>query len=246
MPRLTPSTLLAFALLTTGCGQIGPFGRTATFASQDRQLCVETALRRSPDMSAVELAFDRFELACERGDLGACSALGVMYEQGLGVRANDAMAFRLFDQACRGGNDAGCVNLGLAYVNGRGVAFDSRQAAELFGLGCAKGDPRGCSQLAELYLAGDGVPRDTTKAAQLYAISCDARQWESCYAVAKLHEDGTIGPDPVAAITFYEKACVAGYADACDRMDSMYTRPLPYAGAVAATPASPAVPLANR
>ena len=51
-----PIIIVAVALLSTGCGQIGPFGQTATFPNYERQLCVETALRRAPDMGAVELS----------------------------------------------------------------------------------------------------------------------------------------------------------------------------------------------
>ena len=222
-----PIVIVAVALLSTGCGQIGPFGQTATFPDYERQLCVETALRRSPDMGAVDLAFERFSHACEDGDPAACSALGVMYEQGLGTAVDDRRAAALYEMACKAGNEGGCLNLGLDYSNGVGVDFDSRRAAELFTNGCSQREPRACTELAALYVAGDGVQKDTTKAAQLYAEACDVGRWEACYAVAKLHDDGIIGPDPVAALTFYERACVAGYGDSCDRMDALYSRRLP-------------------
>jgi uncharacterized protein len=227
------SMMLVTALAVfPGCGQIGPFGVKPTFADHERQLCVETALRREPDKDAIELAFDKFTLGCERGDAGACSALGVMYEQGLAVEQDGKRAFALFDQACRAGNDGGCVNLGKAYVDGVGADFNSRRAVELFTLGCDNGDMRGCTELAALYAVGDGVSRDTTKAAQLYAHACEGRQLDACYAVAKLHDDGIIGPDPITALSFYEKACVGGYEDSCDRMDRMYARRRPI-GAIA-------------
>ena len=98
MARYTPLTLTT-ALLLVGCGELG-FRHSATFATLDSQLCVETALRRHPDASTLELARDRFRAACADEDMAACSALGVMYEQGLALPEDYDRAAVLFEMAC--------------------------------------------------------------------------------------------------------------------------------------------------
>ena len=127
---------------------------------------------------------------CLEGDAIACTSLGAMYANGIGVTRDLARALSLLQQACDGGEMRGCFGLGLLYSSGQGVTQDLARALSLFqqvcddGLveacqegarvvsvylqACDRGDMRGCFGLAQSYRSGDGVPRDLARAVSLY------------------------------------------------------------------------------
>lgn len=220
-PALVSLAMLLGAA-TSGCGiqwmRHGPLGH------YDQQLCVETALRRNPDPATLASAYARFEAGCQEGDAAACSTLGVMYERGLHVKQSVPRAVRLYDRACKGDNGGGCVNLGMAYKAGAGVEVDAARAAQLFEMACERGDVRGCTELASVMARGQGIPSDARQAAELFETGCSAGHADACYRLASYFEDGTFGPDPFTAMTFFEKACIAGISAGCERLDQMYDR----------------------
>jgi len=206
---------------TVACGGVG-WNTPTVFDTTANQQCAENALRRNPEPTTLPAAFARFDEGCEGGEAAACSALGVMYERGLAVDKDPRRAAVLFGRACRDGNAAGCVNLGTAYATGTAVAIDAGRAAQLFEFACDKGDPRGCTELASVYTHGYGVEQDRRRGVELYQRVCDEGHSRACYRLASLFEDGTVGPDTFTAITYYEKACIGGIMEGCDRLDIMY------------------------
>ena len=58
--------------------------------------------------------------AAEQGDAQAQNKLGEMYDNGLGVRQDDAEAVRWYRQAAEQGHAVAQKNLGEMYDNGRG------------------------------------------------------------------------------------------------------------------------------
>jgi len=81
----------------------------------------------------------------EGGDAMAQNALGVMYQDGLGVEKNDVTAAKWFRKAAQGGDAKAQWNLGIDYYLGRGVEQDFAEAHEWFsraGDGLPPGDAR--------------------------------------------------------------------------------------------------------
>src|SRR5207248_9558884 len=79
-------------------------------------------LRKNPN-EAARLA----KQACDGGDLGGCTVLGVDYAMGYSHKRDFTVANALFDRACTQGNGgevdaSGCYYLGQAYQKGLGVA----------------------------------------------------------------------------------------------------------------------------
>lgn len=209
---------------TTGCGikMLRPL--VAGFEGDRQQECVEAALRGAPDPAAVPAAMARFTAGCESDDPAACSALGVMYELGRGVKKDAARAFALYEGACKAHNDAGCVNLGLAYRGGIGTRVDVEHAAALFTIGCDGGNDYGCVELATLRKLGLGVARSPQIAAGLFQVSCENGHADACYRLAGMFEEGTLGPDPMTTLTLYEKSCAYGKKESCERVDALYAQ----------------------
>jgi TPR repeat protein len=54
----------------------------------------------------------------------SCSQLGLMYEEGKGVKQDDFKAFKFYQKACDLNFSGGCSNLGLSYKEGKGVKQD--------------------------------------------------------------------------------------------------------------------------
>jgi TPR repeat protein len=205
------------ALVASACGGIQSPNAKKPF---DPQSCVESALRRGPDSSVMPMAFKSFAADCKAGDSVGCSALGVMYEGGLGVARDEVQAKRLFWQACQAGNVQGCVNFGSMLASGRGGARDVDTAARMLGKACAQGDARGCGQLASMYLNGVGDP---VQAGHLFQIACQAGDAEACFELAKLNDHGALGNDSLRAMRYYESGCRGGHQPACLHADLIYS-----------------------
>ena len=66
--------------------------------------------------------------AAEQGFAAAQYNLGVMYDNGQGVRQDDAQAVQWYRKAAEQGHAKAQYNLGVAYINGQGVRQDDAQA----------------------------------------------------------------------------------------------------------------------
>ena len=88
--------------------------------------------------------------AAEQGNTAAQHNLGVMYENGEGVRQDDAEAVRWYRQAAAQGLAQAQYNLGVEYETGRGVRQDLALAQEWYGKACQNGDQDGCENYQRL------------------------------------------------------------------------------------------------
>ena len=80
----------------------------------------------------------------ERGNVQAQFNLGMMYENGQGVRQDDAEAVKWYRQAAEKGYAKAQYNLGAMYFTGRGVHQDFHLSKEWFGKACDGGIQVGC------------------------------------------------------------------------------------------------------
>ncbi len=107
----SPLPLLVFVALAaslSGCVR----GIYADPSGYDAQACAERGLRGEVDRETLLQATAMFRDACDFGDPGACSSLGIIYERGLGeVSLDVSKAASLYRRACDRGNVHGCDNL---------------------------------------------------------------------------------------------------------------------------------------
>ena len=124
------------------------------------------------------------KLACDHGDFGGCTVLGIDYAMGYSGAKDVAAGNALFDKACTGGTSeadaSGCYYLGQAYQRGLGVAVDASRAVELYRKACNAGWQESCLTLAQMLDAGDGVAKDPEQAKWLYGKACDGGMTEAC------------------------------------------------------------------
>ncbi|HFB4418182.1 TPA: tetratricopeptide repeat protein [Neisseria gonorrhoeae] len=82
--------------------------------------------------------------AAEQGNAAAQFNLGVMYENGQGVRQDYVQAVQWYRKASEQGDVQAQYNLGLMYYDGRGVRQDLALAQEWLGKACQNGDQNSC------------------------------------------------------------------------------------------------------
>jgi TPR repeat protein len=111
------------------------------------------------------------ELDCKVHDRIACTDLGYMYDQGLGVVQDRARAAEFFDKGCKGKDGRGCTWLG--YLVAEGAAPKSYGLPKsLFKKGCDLEDGAGCYELADLTDDPEEAWRYVAGACQLAGIGC--------------------------------------------------------------------------
>ena len=93
--------------------------------------------------------------AAEQGDAGAQVNLGWLYDNGLGVPEDHAMAVNWFGRAADQGDSTGQNNLGLMYDSGRGVPEDDAEAMKWYRLAAEQGNADAKARLEELQPSED-------------------------------------------------------------------------------------------
>ncbi len=76
-------------------------------------------------------AAEFFQKAAEQGNASAQYNLGVMYDNGQGVKKDYKKAIELYKKAAEQGNASAQSNLGVMYYYGRGVKKDKIKAYQL-------------------------------------------------------------------------------------------------------------------
>ena len=92
--------------------------------------------------------------AAEQGNAAAQFNLGVMYENGQGVRQDYVQAVQWYRKAAEQGDAQAQYNLGVMYDNGQGVRQNYKIAKEWFGKACDNGLQLGCDAYRKLNQQG--------------------------------------------------------------------------------------------
>ena len=97
-----------------------------------------------------QTAFKLWLPLAEQGNASTQFNLGVMYEDGRGVKQDDVEAVKWYRQAAEQGEAKAQFNLGVMYAKGQGVRQDKGQAKEWFGKACDNGYQDGCENYGKL------------------------------------------------------------------------------------------------
>ena len=209
--RLTTDEEAKLAFLTKACDG----GVTAE--------CVAAGLERLENRPTE--AASLWQKGCEAGNALACTSLGVLYHQEIGVALDLAKAGQFYRRGCTGGDAGGCSNLATLYVSDKGLERDHSKARAFFQLACDGGNASGCGNLGRIYDRGMGVDRDMEKARQLYEISCTSGHAAGCVSLGILFERGDGVPqNPQEAGRLYQTGCAAGSADGCGNLGLLYAK----------------------
>lgn len=100
------------------------------------------------DEGKASQAFRLFLSGAKAGDLSSQLNLGFFYDEGVGVRRNQAKALRWYRRAHRGGSSSAAVNIGILLRNQGRFA----QAIQWFQRALSRGNHDSALQMGETYL----------------------------------------------------------------------------------------------
>jgi eukaryotic-like serine/threonine-protein kinase len=146
----------------------------------DPAACLAIA-RAAESSRAFERAATLYVKACDAGSAAGCTALGVLYNRGMGAERDVARAAEYYGRGCTLGDMAGCNNLGTLYQFGAIGFRDIGKARELYDRACANGQMDGCANLGLLMLDTPNLPaRELTLARGLLEKACAAGISRAC------------------------------------------------------------------
>jgi hypothetical protein len=207
----------ACALFGAGCGG----GIFATMNGYDAQSCAEASLRKGDAAGVGREAFELFKSSCVAEDAGACSALGVAYESGVGVERDLRAAEVVYERACVLENPRGCTNHALLEtVLHPGDAAVAARSRAILSTSCDEDDRLACARLGRMARDGVGGPVDVTLSVVLFERSCASGDNGACMDLAS--SVGLAAPERATAL--YAQACTAGEPEACAALDASGAR----------------------
>ena len=113
-----------------------------------------TMLILAPEMAncteTMEHAYTRLHHAAVEGDGAAQNNLGLMYEEGTGVKQDYAEAIKWYSMAAKKGNSNAQNNLGLMYAYGTGVQRNDTEAVKWFRMAAKQGNANAQEALKSL------------------------------------------------------------------------------------------------
>ncbi len=171
----------------------------------------------------------KLKAAAESGDSHSQVALGLAYQNGRGVEANDAIAKDWYQKAAAAGNSEGQNDLGVMYMNGWGIEKNKEEAVRWYRLAAKQRNAHAMFNLGAAYYNGDGVPVDDSLAYVWFLLAQEAGSAQADDAVrrsaggspasaptafatiATMYEKGEeIAPDQTAALRWLRNAAEAG------------------------------------
>jgi TPR repeat protein len=171
----------------------------------------QAAAEDAADPQALAARAKTLRAAADKGDAESQVQLGIMYQAGDGVAADDAEAVKLFRKAAETGHVEGMWRLGGMYMTGNGVAKDEREALRW----CTKAAKAGPADLkcrfAEMYERGDGVPQDYAEALKWYRMAAKAGNARAMSNIGLLYGQGLgVEKNDKEAADWYRKGADAG------------------------------------
>ncbi len=134
------------------------------------------------------VALRKFRPLAERGNVLAQYKLGLMYNNGEGVRQNFGKAAKWFNRAAIQDYAPAQTRLAIKYEKGQGVTRNYREAVNWYRHGAEQGNAIAQYRLGRMYVLGRGVRRDYTEAVVWFNL-----------AATQGVEDAAIARDTVAA-----------------------------------------------
>lgn len=159
------------------------------------------AYQRGYYKTALKEAMKR--VAANKHDGVAMTLIGEIYEQGFGVKQDDAEAAKWYAAAAAEGDVQGTFKLGLAKLRGEGVPKDAAGAEDLFRKAAARDNAGALYNLGimELQKKKGGTP-DFKKAADYFGKAAEFGLPDADYALGLLYRKGrgVVRDDKIAAL----------------------------------------------
>ncbi len=205
---------------------------SSTKKSASSKADTPTVAAAAPPEQSCEDAYDAKEwtraaaLCAKEARAGTVSAqrnLAVMYDRGVGVGRDPALAAQWMRTAAESGSRDAAYQLGAMYETGRGVAQDGAQAVAWYRKAALLGDREAQVKVGKAYEAGKGVQADVGEALTWYRKAAgQGDAWAQNY-IGFLYGNGKGVPrDDVEALKWFRQAATNGNAQAEYNVGFMY------------------------
>lgn len=169
-------------------------------------------------------ALDLLTPLAESGDPVAQNVLGAIYEDGLVVAQDLAVAEDWWQKAARQDYDKAVYNLGWLLQNqDEGYPDDPGAALPWIERAMQIGYPHAFALRAELHAAGRGGPVDETAAAEAWETAAQLGVTDAMNRIGMLYVDGTgVEEDMASALYWFREAAWTGDAVGLSNLGAMY------------------------
>ncbi|MFT4580436.1 MAG: TPR repeat protein [Gammaproteobacteria bacterium] len=152
------------------------------------------------DKGDYEAAHKEFLYLAETGDPSAQTILGVLYENGAGIKEDKLEAVKWYRLAAEQGSMAAQTNLGFMFDTGSGVPEDNEKAALWFRAAAGQGSELAQFNLGSFYLRGEGVEQDADLAVEWFQKAADSGLTGAYMKLAELYGKGEHGIEKNSAV----------------------------------------------
>lgn len=160
----------------------------------------------------------------KQDDYRAMIALGEMFEQGRGVKKDEAQAVQLYERA---GDRSGWAQfkLGIMYWQGQGVAKNEAKALQWWQKSADGGNGKAQNNLGFMFDRGIVVQRDYKKALDWYLLAQARSVSQAKGNLEDFFEDGRGAPaEPASAAAWFRSGAEAGVASAQFKLGIFYAK----------------------
>ncbi len=167
--------------------------------------------------------------ACTReanaGNQQAQRNLGALYDQGLGVSKDAALAASWYRKAASTGNRDALFQLATMYEQGRGVPQDQKQALDWYRKAAFQGDGDSQVKLGRAYLDGKGVEKNDAEAAAWFQRAADQGNLYALNRLGGMYVDGKgVRRDEARGAKLFQTAAAKNDAQGQYNLATMYAK----------------------
>eukprot|EP00729_Bicosta_minor_P018019 gene18019-biopygen22193 len=141
--------------------------------------------------------------------------LGIMYENGAGVKQDHVEAVKWFRKSAEAGYAPAQYTLGNMYDTGKGVEQDYVAAVKWYRKAAEAGDANAQCSLGYMYFTGEGVEQDHVEAEKWFRKSAEAGFANAQYNLGGMYGSGDgVEQDFSKAVRWLQLAGAQGFEDA--------------------------------
>ena len=160
-----------------------------------------------------------YEKAAKLNDPKSQNALGVCYDQGLGVTKDYNKAFEYLLKSYNNGCTDSYANIGYYYLVGQGTNQDYNKAFEAYSKAAINEFPVAYYYMGEFYELGRGTEQNYEKAYEYYNKSHESGNYMATYKLGLFYENGYhVGVNFEKAYMFYQDSADKGYSLAQEKV----------------------------
>ena len=138
------------------------------------------------DRNAFE--FKATQDGANKGKPGSQYNLGLLYQEGKGVRQDYSKAIEWYEKSANQGYSDAQYNLGLLYQEGKGVRQDYPKAIKWYEKSANQGYSSAQHALGVIYYNGRGVRQNSATAKEWFGKACDNGEQVGCDAYRMMNK----------------------------------------------------------